>query len=125
MKKGRFTLKRYNFAVQLIMVVSLALILGVFGIYFSIHDGSAQRDINLRNAAESAAQMGQILSDSEKSPEEITEEMDELKGSMEEIDVISIVGADNVRLYHSNHELMGTVYDGAMPDLTVMAPAML
>ena len=54
-KKGRFTLKRYNFAVQLIMVISLALILGIFGIYFSIHDGSVQRDLNLRNAAESAA----------------------------------------------------------------------
>ncbi len=116
MKKGRFTLKRYNFAVQLIMVISLALILGIFGIYFSIHDGSAQRDINLRNAAESAAQMGQILSDAGRSPKEMTEELDELKGSMEEIDVISIVGPDNVRLYHSNHELMGTVYDGTMPD---------
>ena len=98
------------------MVISLALILGVFGIYFSIHDGSVQRDLNLRNAAESAAQMGQILSDSEKSPEEITEELDELKGSMEEIDVISIVGSDGTRLYHSNHELMGMVYDGTMPD---------
>ena len=71
MKKSRFTLKRYNFAVQLIMVVSLALILGTFGIYFSIHDGSVQRDLNLRNAAESAARMGQILNDAGKTPEAI------------------------------------------------------
>ena len=116
MKKGRFTLKRYNFAVQLIMVISLALILGVFGIYFSIHDGSVQRDLNLRNAAESAARMGQILNDAGKTPEEMTAELDGLKGSMEEIDAISIVGSDNIRLYHSNHELIGTVYDGTMPD---------
>lgn len=116
MKKGRFTLKRYNFAVQLIMVISLALILGVFGIYFSIHDGSAQRDLNLRNAAESAARLGQVMNDAGKTPEEMTAELDSLKDSMEEIDVISIVGSDNIRLYHSNHELMGTVYDGTMPE---------
>ncbi len=116
MKKGKLTLKRYNFAVQLIMVISLALILGIFGIYFSIHDGSAQRDTNLKNAAESAAHVGQILKDAGMSPEEMTEELDDLKGSMEEIDVISIVGTDNIRLYHSNHELIGTVYDGTMPD---------
>ena len=116
MKKGSFTLKRYNFAVQLIMVISLALILGVFGIYFSIHDGSEQRDLNLRNAAESAARLGRIMNDAGKTPEEMTAELDSLKDSMEEIDVISIVGSDNIRLYHSNHELMGTVYDGTMPE---------
>lgn len=116
MKKGRFTLKQYNFAVQLIMVIVLALVLGTFGIYFSIRDGSAQRDTNLRNAAESAAHVGQVLNDAGMTPGEMTEELDDLKESLEEIDVISIVGPDNIRLYHSNHELIGTVYDGAMPD---------
>lgn len=104
--------------VQLVMVIALALILGIFGVYFSIHDGSAQRDVNLRNAAESAAHIGRIMNDAGKTTEEMSEELDALKGSMEEIDVISVVGADNVRLYHSNHELIGTVYDGTMPDFS-------
>ena len=104
--------------VQLVMVIVLALILGIFGVYFSIHDGSAQRDVNLRNAAESAAHIGRIMNDAGKTNEEMSEELDALKGSMEEIDVISVVGADNVRLYHSNHELIGTVYDGTMPDFS-------
>ena len=95
MKKGRFTLKRYNFAVQLIMVITLALILGIFGIYFNIHDGSAQRDINLSNAAECAAHISQILQDTGMGPEEMIKEMVDLKESMNEIDVISVVGSDN------------------------------
>ena len=108
--------------VQLVMVIVLALILGIFGLYFSIHDGSARRDVNLRNAAESAARIGQIMNDVGRTPEEMTEELDALKGSMEEIDVISVVGTDNVRLYHSNHELIGTVYDGTMPDFSNNGP---
>ena len=116
MKKDRFRLKHYNFAVQLVMVIALALILGIFGIYFSIHDGSEQRDVNLRNAAESTAQIGRIMTAEGKTSEEMTGELDSLQTSMEEIDVISVVGRDGVRLYHSNHELMGTVYDGTMPD---------
>ena len=98
------------------MVIALALILGIFGIYFSIHDGSEQRDVNLRNAAESTAQIGRIMTAEGKTSEEMTGELDSLQTSMEEIDVISVVGRDGVRLYHSNHELMGTVYDGTMPD---------
>lgn len=122
MKKDRFILKRYNFAVQLVMVIVLALILGAFGIYFSIRDGSNQRDVTLKNAAESAAHMGQIMSEAGMTQEEMIRELDTLKGSMREIDVISVVGTDNVRLYHSNHELMGTVYDGTIPDFAKNGP---
>ncbi|MBQ1630866.1 MAG: Spo0B domain-containing protein [Firmicutes bacterium] len=116
MKESKFKLKHYNFPVQLIMVIALALILGIFGIYFNIHDGSAQRDINLSNAAECAAHISQILQDTGMGPEEMIKEMDDLKESMNEIDVISVVGPDSKRLYHSNHELIDTVYDGTMPD---------
>ena len=38
-----------------------------------------------------------------------------LQNSLGEIDAISIVSADNVRLYHSNHSLIGIMYDGTIP----------
>ena len=43
------------------------------------------------------------------------EYLDSLKDSLADIDVISVVDSDNVRQYHSNHELIGTVYDGTLP----------
>ena len=33
-----------------------------------------------------------------------------------DIDVISVVNKDGVRMYHSNHTLIGTKYDGNLPD---------
>ncbi|MGN0331633.1 MAG: sensor histidine kinase, partial [Lachnospiraceae bacterium] len=45
----------------------------------------------------------------------LSEYLDSLKETLDDIDVISVVGRDNVRLYHSNHALIGTVYDGNLP----------
>ncbi|MDD6261404.1 MAG: ATP-binding protein [Clostridiales bacterium] len=42
--------------------------------------------------------------------------LDSLKDTLDDIDVISVVSRDNIRLYHSNHELIGTVYDGTIPE---------
>ena len=42
--------------------------------------------------------------------------LDSLKDTLDDIDVISVVNSDNTRLYHSNHELIGTVYDGTLPE---------
>ena len=42
--------------------------------------------------------------------------LDSLRDTLDNIDVISVVSRDNSRLYHSNHDLIGTVYDGSMPE---------
>ena len=38
-----------------------------------------------------------------------------MRDTLEDIDVISVVGSDYVRLYHSNHELINSTYDGTIP----------
>ena len=42
--------------------------------------------------------------------------MDSIVQELPEIDVISIVDKDRIRLYHTNHSLIGTEYDGTIPD---------
>ena len=50
--------------------------------------------------------------------EHLTETLDTLMDSLSNVDVISVVGADGRRLYHSNHALIGTAYDGTLPDFS-------
>lgn len=47
---------------------------------------------------------------------EIVEYLDTLKDTLDDIDVISVVNKEGIRMYHSNHALIGTKYDGNMPD---------
>ena len=47
---------------------------------------------------------------------DIVEYLDTLKDTLDDIDVISVVNKEGIRMYHSNHALIGTKYDGNMPD---------
>ena len=117
----RNTLKNIQnlfFRSQMILIVSLAMFLGIAGIVINIHFETQKRDQNLQNVAETIAR-SPILTANSKNKEEssvmLSEYLDSLKETLDDIDVISVVGRDNVRLYHSNHALIGTVYDGNLP----------
>ncbi|MDO4488467.1 MAG: ATP-binding protein [Eubacteriales bacterium] len=123
-KTGKITLKGILGLfkrTQLIIIVSLAVILGVSGTIINIHFETERRDQNLKNVAEAVANSPELklktsltLDDTEM----IADYLDALKGSLSDIDVISIVNMDRLRIYHSNHTLIGTEYDGNFPDHT-------
>ena len=117
----RNTLKNIQklfFRSQMILIVTLSMFLGIAGILINIHFETKKRDQNLQNVAETIAR-SPILATNRKNKEEssvvLSEYLDSLKETLDDIDVISVVGRDNVRLYHSNHALIGTVYDGNLP----------
>ena len=110
-------LQRYIFRVQTVMVILLALILGAVGILINLRDESRQRDQNLQNVAEAIAHSDPVFGSAQgEAGDVLIEYLDSLKESLSDIDVISVVGEDNVRLYHTNHDLIGTVFDGTVPD---------
>lgn len=117
MNNDRSGLQRYIFIVQAVMIIALAIVLGTIGIFMNLREESRQRDLNLQNVAEAIAQ-SQLVSQavSGNTTDELTEYLDTLKESLSDIDVISVVNSSNVRLYHSNHDLIGTIFDGTMPD---------
>ena len=127
MKKNKYgnerrTLKKIQqdfFRTQLILIVSLAVFLGVAGTLININFETQKRDQNLQNVAQTIAG-SPILTDAENEKDEdnviLKEHLDSLKDSLADIDVISVVNSDNVRMYHSNHDLIGTVYDGTFPE---------
>lgn len=117
-KNKKITLKNIQqvfFRSQIILIVSLALFLGIAGTLINLHFETQKRDENLQNVAEAIAR-SPLLMDSGTDSAILAEYLDSLKDTLDNIDVISVVGKDNVRLYHSNHELIGTVYDGTIPE---------
>ena len=106
------------FRTQLVLILSLAIFLGVAGTLINIHFETEKRDQNLQNVAEAIAR-SPLLTDEQSlqnGSAVLSEYLDTLKDSLEDIDVISVVNAENVRIYHSNPALMGTTYDGNLPE---------
>ena len=102
------------FRVQMVLIISLALFLGIAGTLINIHFERQKRDQNLQNVAEAIAQ-SPILLEQEPDSLVLNEYLDSLKDTLDNIDVISVVDSNLLRLYHSNHELIGTAYDGTIP----------
>ena len=109
------------FATQLILIISLALFLGISGTLINIHFEMQKRDQNLQNVAEAIAHspilnMEKVSGEEEAHKDILMGYLDSLKDTLDDIDVISVVSCDNIRLYHSTHELIGTIYDGTIPE---------
>ena len=104
------------FRTQLVLIVSLALILGIAGTLINIHFETEKRDQNLQNVAEAIARSPMLNTKGLTDIAAVSEYLDTLKETLEDVDVISIVNNDGIRLYHSNHSLIGTRYDGNMPE---------
>ena len=112
-------IQKMSFRFQIILITTLALFLGFAGIFINLQFETNRRDRNLQNVAEAIAK-SPLLTEKDYSDEVyyavFSEYLDTLKDTLEDIDVISVIGIDGKRLYHSSHELIGTVYDGTTPD---------
>ena len=109
------------FRTHLLLIISLAIILGVAGTLINIHFETEKRDQNLQNVAEAIAQSPMLTGRGSMESEEkeaFFEYLDTLKETLDDIDVISVVDQNGVRMYHSNSELIGTWYDGNLPDFS-------
>ena len=111
-------IQKMFFRTQLILIISLALILGIAGTLINIHFETEKRDQNLQNVAEAIAQSPMLSGKGLSSDDQVvfSEYLDTLKDTLDDIDVISVVNKNGIRMYHSNHTLIGTKYDGNMPD---------
>lgn len=116
-KKKKTTLKSIQqslFRTQIVLIITLAIFLGGAGILINLHFETQKRDQNLQNVAEAIAQ-SPILTEEQTNAVVLNEYLDSLKDTLDNIDVISVVNSNHVRLYHSNHELIGTTYEGTLP----------
>ena len=110
-------IQRLFFKVQLSLIVTLALMLGIAGTLINIQYETKKRDQNLQNVAETIAK-SPMLAEGELSEDGTVMfgYLETLKEALADIDVISVVDKNGIRIYHSNSDLIGTEYDGNMPD---------
>lgn len=105
------------FSTQIILIIVLAVVLGSAGIIINVRFENKKRDRNLQNISHTIATSPLLDNTTEVGHSAyLTEYFDSLQKSLGDIDVISIVSLDRKRLYHTNHELIGTAYDGTIPD---------
>lgn len=107
--------------ILIILVSIMTILITIISTVVNIKSEQTRIDQNLEN-------MAQALSQSEIVREELAGNntvqsesvlqlyLKSLEESLLNIDVISIIDTDRVRRYHSNPELIGTVYDGSVPE---------
>lgn len=109
------------FRSHILLIFLMTAILTVAGSALNLYYERERLDQNLQNVAEAIAH-SQIIKDEVKvtmnsvSDSVMKEYLDSLKKSLSNIDVISVVRAGGLRRYHSNPNLIGTIYDGTIPD---------
>ena len=115
------SIQKQVFRSQIVLIITLALILGLAGSLINLHFETEKRDQNLRNVAETIAQSPLLINIQEEeisTYEALGEYLDSLKTTLGDIDVISIVNKNKVRVYHSNPSLIGVPYEGTLPTFT-------
>ena len=119
-KKTRQIKKLQNqiFTAMLALIVVMTVILSILSIEVNIFNEKKGMDQNLQNIARAIAQSSDVEENiSNKNSEyESFSHLDTLKNSLSNIDVISVIDSENVRKYHTNQKLIGTKYNGTMPD---------
>lgn len=111
-------IQKQFFQTQLILILSLAIILCIAGTLINLHYETEKRDQNLLNTAQTIARSPMLVDHEAMKDEDTTmiDYLNTLRDTLADIDVISIVNKENVRIYHSNSQLIGTKYDGNIPN---------
>ena len=99
---------------QLFLIISVTILLSLGGAFININSNNKLFNQNLQNTAELITRLYSFTSSYTQS--ELQDYMDSVVADLPDVDVVSIVDTNNIRLYHTNHELMNTKYDGTLPD---------
>lgn len=99
---------------QLFLIISVTILLSLGGALININSNNKLFNQNLQNTAELITRLYSFTSSYTQS--ELQDYMDSVVADLPDVDVVSIVDTNNNRLYHTNHELMNTKYDGTLPD---------
>lgn len=114
-KKGNLGQLRKDITrTQIVFIISVTIFLSFGGLMINLK--SINKDFNqtLQNTSELITR---LYSFTRKMPqEELTVYMDSVTSSISNVDIFSIVDKNDRRIYHTNHNLINTQYDGNHPD---------
>lgn len=102
---------------QLLLIIFVSLILCAGGILINMRSNDAAFNQELQNTSELITRLYSFVKDYDE--EEVCSYMDNLLSSISGIDLVSIVDKNNIRIYHTNHQLIKTKYQGTIPDFSL------
>lgn len=112
---------QYETLKMLIVIAAITTIItATLSIFVNIKSEEKHLDQNIQNISQAIAGADVVqdaLADNEGTTESVSYQyIDSIKMTLSNIDLISVVDKNNVRRYHSNNELIGTKYDGTIPE---------
>ena len=102
--------------IQLILIIVTTILMSVGGAVANVNASDKAFDQNLQETAALITRIYGFMR--EKPRRDLCICMDSIAEDLADVDVISIVDTDNMRIYHTNHNLIGTEYDGTHPDFS-------
>lgn len=102
---------------QLILIISVTVLLTIGGAIININSNDKSFNQILQETSELITRLYHFTKD--YSQEDLCKYMDSVVAQLPDVDVISIVDKNNNRIYHTNHALINTQYDGTHPDFSM------
>ena len=99
---------------QLILIISITIFLSIGGFFINLNINNKTLNQNLQNTAELITRLYSFSRDF--SQENLCDYMDKVVQNLSDVDIISIIGLDSIRKYHTHHNLINTKYHGTIPD---------
>lgn len=99
---------------QLILIISITIFLSIGGFFINLNINNKTLNQNLQNTAELITRLYSFSRDF--SQEDLCDYMDNVVQNLSDVDIISIIGLDSIRKYHTHHNLINTKYHGTIPD---------
>lgn len=104
--------------IHLVLIFATTILISAGGIFININSNEKSFDQSLIETSEMINRVYSFIKDF--SQDELCDYMDSVGKSLADVDVISIVDKDFNRIYHTNHQLINTKYDGSVPDFNKM-----
>ena len=115
-KKGSLnTIRKEMQRTHLFLIVVITILLSLGGAYINLNANAQAVDQNLLNTADLISRLYSFTKN--LSDKDFCSYFNSVCNELPNVDVISIVDSKNVRLYHTNNNLIGTEFDGTFPDL--------
>lgn len=99
---------------QLILIIFITIFLSIGGFFINLNINNKTLNQNLQNTAELITRLYSFSRDF--SQEDLCDYMDKVVQNLSDVDIISIIGLDSIRKYHTHHNLINTKYHGTIPD---------
>ena len=118
-RKSLYVLRKEIQRNQLTLIIGITILLTVGGIIINVSSNDKAFNQSLQDTSELVTRLYQFEKNTDR--QQFISYMDSIVDDLPDIDVISIVDKNNIRIYHTHHELIDTEFDGSHPDFSLMS----